>query len=72
MIWLFGNSQKFKVENCVCQVLFASLKCYFKLLSFDFPILSEGTIIFGSPIYGKISQNIAYNNKNVKHIDNDH
>ena len=46
-------------------------KMLFQLLSFDFPILSEGTIIFGSAIYGKISRNIAYNNNNVKHIDND-
>ena len=45
-------------------------KMLFQLLSFDFPISSEGNIIFGLPIYGKISRNIAYNNKNVQHIDN--
>ena len=43
----------------------------FQLLSFDFPIFSEGTIILGLPIYVKISLSIAYNNNNVKHIDND-
>ena len=47
-------------------------KMLFQLLSFDFPFFNERTIIFGLPIYGKISQKISYNNNNVKHIDNDH
>ena len=46
-------------------------KMSFQLLSFDFTFFSEGTIIFGLPIYGKVSRNISYNNNNVKHIDND-